>query len=187
MPKKKKTPPPPKPELPKSKKPLVSDLEEFPEHARLIGLIVAEAAAFEHGLIKMLALTIGQREMAIYPIIYAIHSGNGRLEAMARGFERMEPDKDRLALIHIAIERAKDLLPKRNKYAHGLYESGMYGFPESKIPGVIGLMSMKNAGSSKPTGYGLTTDELQGVFEEMKALTFAVDALFHGRVYLARP
>lgn len=96
-------------------------LEHFPEHARIIGCLIAEWTHVEYRLILMLALASHAPNDVVMPMLYAVQSSKGRLEAMQAAYLRIIPDEPRRTQIMEVLDRARSLLTMRDKYAHALY------------------------------------------------------------------
>ena len=96
-------------------------IEDYPEHARMIGCIVAEWSQIEYRIIFWLSLSLGANNTMIMPMIYAIEASRARLDATSAAFlEVVKEEPARSELVAI-LEEAKSLLNQRNKFAHALY------------------------------------------------------------------
>ena len=148
----------------------LTTLEQFPEHAKLVGFIVAEWTQIEFALANYLSLVAYENSWMIVRMIYAIESSGARLNAITTALALVAsyPKTKRLTVPVITdlMADARQLLAMRNKYAHALY-----GIDEASNQLVIvGTFSGK-----KETG--LPLHDLTHQFERMKAFARRVRAL----------
>jgi hypothetical protein len=102
-------------------------IEGYPDHARIIGYIIAEWTQVEFKLIMWLAFCLRLDRMIIKPMLYAIETSRGRLEAMTSAFLvlfKEEPERSEVLAI---LTEAKSLLNQRNKFAHAAYAKSSTG------------------------------------------------------------
>lgn len=101
----------------------VSFLEEFPDHAKAIACLIAEYSAIEHRLATLAAAFMGNRKGVALPMIYAIESSRGRLEAIRAAIlavvRSIRPDSE--AAMNQLVDETAKLLTQRNKYAHAVF------------------------------------------------------------------
>ena len=110
-------------------------IEQYPEHARLIGSIIAEWSRIEHNLVLLLAATLETDAAIIRPMIYATESSRGRLQALRAAFEvKMRGNARVLGEMQKMLDEVGAVLTQRNKFAHALY--GISGTGELSILGV---------------------------------------------------
>lgn len=135
-------------------------IELMPEHARLIGFLVAEWTQIEYKLTMYLALCLHAEARYIQPMIYAIESSKARINAVGAALrELVDNEPGRLWVEHTLTE-AEKLLQQRNKYAHG-----MYG-----VDATSGECTLIGMGGRRETKLAPLHD-LEHQFERMKALS----------------
>ncbi|MEX2153050.1 MAG: hypothetical protein WD825_06895 [Gemmatimonadaceae bacterium] len=133
-----------------------SALDPYPEHARLIGLIIADWNKVEARFALLLMRAVGLRSQLgaklIRPMAYAIASNSGRLGAMkAIAATAIPADRHRRQLLGLFSE-AEKVLRLRNAVAHGIYTGhGLkvkrldfrfeFGHPQS--PRVVSLKELR--------------------------------------------
>jgi hypothetical protein len=144
-----------------------SALELFPEHAKLIGLIIGEAAAVEQGLVTLLALTLRADANVVYPMLYATTSSKGRLDAMRAAFRQLLAGTAALEAIEEILDKADRLLHKRNEYAHA-------HFAVSEDKALLMLLRLKHVGTDNPVGRPLAISELRDVYGRKREITHGV-------------
>jgi len=97
-------------------------LEDYPEHAKLIGIIVTSWNDIEHALVMLLALCMGQQFLLIHPMVYALRNSVARLDIMEPTllelFKQQKLDTKELASI---LAEARKVAKARNMYAHAVY------------------------------------------------------------------
>lgn len=110
-------------------------LEEFPEHAKTIALIIATWSQIEFNLSLFLAASLRADRGIIQPMIYAIESSGARMEAIRTALLRIYPGEKAAKFIGDLMAEASQLLVQRNKYAHAYYGQ----IDEPKELALIGL------------------------------------------------
>lgn len=136
----------------------------FPEHARLLGCIVAETSSIEFALVNLLARSLNTTEDIIFPMVYAIASTRARLDAMAAVFTRVVKGEARLEEIREMLKEADTLLRLRNNYAHALF----VGDREGRVPFVTMVTKL---GAEAARSRRLEVAELERDLVRMRALS----------------
>ena len=98
-------------------------LDDFPEHARLIGCILAEWTQAEHKLVVALGAFIpGRGAYAIRSMLYTLTTSRPRLQLIQAGLaEITSPSPETKAALQDIAEEAEALLHLRNDLAHALF------------------------------------------------------------------
>src|SRR5262245_29794224 len=97
-------------------------LEDYPEHARLIGCLIAEWTAIEYKLMWLASFRMGVNARVVQPMIYGIDSSNARLESLRGAFMAIHNKSEAMrSEMEATLSESKQLLTQRNKYAHAIY------------------------------------------------------------------
>jgi len=95
-------------------------LDEYPDHARLIGLIIAEWAHIEWRLVFTLQNYFEDDALAVESMLFTVESSRARLQVLQIGFAHVL-SQDVLPRAELLIKRAGEILKLRNRYAHAIY------------------------------------------------------------------
>jgi len=136
-------------------------IEVFPDHLRLIGLIIAAWSEVEYKLIGLLAIELRASMDTVTAMIYALESSGARLEVIAAAFTTLAEDESARIEAAATITEAQSLLRQRNKFAHALYGESSKG--------EMAILSLQ-----KGTAVELPLHDLKHQFERMKQLSYRV-------------
>lgn len=135
-------------------------VEQFPDHMRVIGCLIAEWSHVEYKLVVLLSLAAKVDLRAMQTMLYAVESSRARLSVIRAMFTYLKDDVRRTEALDL-LDEAGSLLQQRNKYAHALYgESGS---------GEIAIVGVKDR-----TGVDMPLHDITHQFTRMKALSFRV-------------
>ena len=96
-------------------------IEGFPDHLRLIGLIVVAWSDVEYKLVSLFALTLRIPMETARAAFYAIESSGARLDVLRATLPTaIDDDNSRTEVIDL-LHEAQSLLAQRNKFAHSIY------------------------------------------------------------------
>jgi len=110
-------------------------LERFPEHARLIGLIIAAWNTTENTLVNLLAFSLHADAKIVAPMLYAIQMPRARLQAIEAGLLELYTGPTQGQEMKALLDEARAVLDRRNFFAHAVY-----GAPDdAKNPVVVSM------------------------------------------------
>lgn len=107
---------------------MVTSLATKPDHQQAIGLIMAEFAAMEHGMMMVLSCLLGCGWEKTGALFAAVESARSRREMVAEvGRIALKNHPDELRRLERLVKRSAKATSKRNTYAHALWSVGKGG------------------------------------------------------------
>lgn len=100
-----------------------SGLNDAPEHAKLLGNLVASWSHIEERMIEILSLLLGSIDMPSRQIFRAIQSEHTRIKVITALLEEAPQNAAKGAEYDEIIARFASLNKARNKYVHGLWHT----------------------------------------------------------------
>lgn len=150
-----------------------SVLYRHPEHARLIGELIAQWSEVEMRLSFFLTLWVDSP--IIRPMVYAIESSGARIEAMRAAMLSLEHENtEAQEEINELMDDVKQLLRQRNKYAHSYYR-GMRD-------GTLDMVSLKDHTATK-----LPLHDIKHQCRAMRRMVLRVQQLIEARLVTRPP
>ncbi len=101
--------------------PWKSSLAEHPDHARMLGMLVASWNALESYWAGVVTVVCNADGHIIHAMLYALESPRARLHAIRAALELLVDDEVELAEIASAMDETEKVLTKRNNLAHARY------------------------------------------------------------------
>jgi hypothetical protein len=99
-------------------------LENYPDEAAFLGMIIAEWNTVELAFTAQLADLMETKRRVVLPMVYALQNNRARLDTVNAAMRELVPHPaDRIRLDSIMVE-AHAVLKQRNLYTHGFYASG---------------------------------------------------------------
>jgi hypothetical protein len=148
-------------------------IEAFPEHARMIGYIVAEWSQVEYKTAALVAIALRVPFQVIADMVYALESGGARMDVMRGALSHLNEEPAR-SEVEALFTEADSLRHQRNKFAHGLYGHGpnrelvMHGVRKASLGEVPLHDLMHQYGRMKALSYraGRLVSSLADMFQE---------------------
>jgi hypothetical protein len=153
-------------------------LERFPEHARLIGCIIAEWTVIESELISLLAVMSEVQRDVVSGMLTAIQSSSARLTAMEVGFARLLGSRPEASELAALLKETRGLLLQRDRYAHALFA---WRQPDESTPEILVVIGR----GSRP-GYDLPLHDLEHQFKRFKSVGGRVGTMVHEAAWRGR-
>jgi hypothetical protein len=151
-----------------------SVMEEFPEHAKFVGFIIAEWSQIEVKLTLILAAKLSADQQIIIPMIAAIESSRARLNTIQAALYALAgPGTALRRRLGKVLEEADKLLTLRNRYAHAHFGPER----ESRELAITSL-----GGRTRPLSIPL--HELKHHFERMKQLSHLLGVILAAELKL---
>lgn len=148
-------------------------MDKFPEHARLIGCIVAEWTQVEHKMVVLLcSMMQGDDSKAARAMLYALSTSLGRVQLIQAALAELSGDSEAArATIKEISDEATYQLGKRNDLAHALF-----GVTDD---GKLGTFSYRRRKATE-----VKLDELEALYARMQTFSHKLGtALTNAMIY----
>lgn len=148
-----------------------SALEACPDHARLLGLIVAEFSTVEHMLAVVIAPVVAPLECeAVHLLIASAPTSSARLHLMRALFRKRDRSSDEREAMGDLINSVEKLMVRRNLYAHA-----HFGLTPTRE---LVILNLRHMWTEEIVGRVVSVEEMQELYADLHQTALMISGIY---------